>query len=154
MSCLAEDAIGKNVGNPLEHVYGGVIPGGEKYIEKTLDRLKGQDISRKMDISCREAWSSELSHIDVNCIIDQVCKYFRTSKDDILNRKGEKRDVAIYLVKRYTNLSNRQIGEIFGSLSYSAVSKVYKRFMQKMAKDMSLMNKVETLKTYLSNVKG
>ena len=45
-------------------------------------------------------------------------------------RKGKKRDLAIYyLPNRYMNLSNRQIGEIFGTLSYSAVSKVYQRFL-------------------------
>lgn len=151
---FVEDAIGKDVGNPLEHVYGGVILGGEKYIEETLERLAGKEIDHKEDISCRGALGSRLSRIDVECIIDQVCRYFHTSKDDILNKKGEKRDLAIYLTKRYTNLLNRQIGEIFGNLSYSAVTKVYQRFMQKMEKDTLLTKKVRTLKTYLSNVKG
>ena len=150
---FVENAIGGDVRNPLEHVYGGVILGGERYIKETLERLEGKGIDQKEDISCRGALG-RLSQLDVEWIIDQVCSYFHTSKDDILNSKGEQRNLAIYLAKRYSNLSNREIGEIFGNLSYSAVTKVYQRFMQKMEKDTHLVKKVQTLKAHLSNVKG
>jgi len=129
---FVEDAIGRKVGNPLEHVYGGVILGGERYIEETLKRIAGKEVDRKEDISCRRALGSKLPRLDAEWIIDQVCSYFHISRDDVLTRKGEHRDLTIYLAKRYTNLSNRQIGEIFGDLSYSAVTKVEQRFRQKM----------------------
>ena len=35
---------------------------------------------------------------------------------------------AIYLMKKLTGMSNKQIGHLFGGLGYSAVSKVYQRF--------------------------
>ena len=38
--------------------------------------------------------------------------------DDLTSGKGELRDTAICLVKKYTGLTNRQNGEIFGGLSY------------------------------------
>ncbi len=84
------------------------------------------------------ALGSRLSRLDVEWIIDHIGSYFHTSKDGLLTRKGEHRDLAIYLIKRYTNLSNRQIGEIFGDPSYSAVTKVEQRFRQKMEKETHL----------------
>jgi chromosomal replication initiation ATPase DnaA len=43
------------------------------------------------------------------------------------------RNAAIYFVQRYTGLKNEEIGEIFGGIHYSAVSKAACRFKQEMA---------------------
>ena len=76
------------------------------------------------------------------------------SVDDLTSGKGEPRDTVIYLIKKYTGLTNRQIGEIFGGLSYSAVAKIHKRFSEKTAKDRSLKKRLTALTSNISNVKG
>ena len=43
-------------------------------------------------------------------------------------RAGGIGKIAVYLMKKLTGMSNKQIGHLFGGLSYSAVSKVYQRF--------------------------
>ena len=43
-------------------------------------------------------------------------------------RAGGIGKIAVYLMKKLTGMSNEQIGDLFGGLSYSAVSKVYQRF--------------------------
>jgi chromosomal replication initiation ATPase DnaA len=69
----------------------------------------------------------------------------------IFTRPGRKRDIAIYLLKRYSGLTNRQIGDMFGGISFSAVSKLVKRYSPRVAEDRKLGKKIEAL---LSNVKG
>jgi len=85
-------------------------------------------------------------------IIENVSKYFDLTRDDLLeNRNKLYRDVAIYLLKEYSTLTNREIGDIFGDISYSAVTKAYQRFKEKMNKDKTLRDKVREI---ISNVKG
>ncbi|MEW6378761.1 MAG: transposase [bacterium] len=157
---FVEDAIGIEGENPLRNIYGGVILGGGEFIEETLRKFQGKEIAKRCDISCRRALSNRLSSLDIEFIIDQMCSCLHTSKDDIFNKNGKYRDLAVYLAKRYTNLSNRQIGQIFTNLSYSAVTKVCQRFIQKMEKNSDLKKNVETMKAHLlyssdlSNVKG
>jgi len=57
--------------------------------------------------------------------------------EDMIEGKGQRnnmaRNAAIYFVQRYTGLKNEEIGEIFGGIHYSAVSKASWRLQQEMA---------------------
>jgi chromosomal replication initiation ATPase DnaA len=55
------------------------------------------------------------------------------------------RDVKIYLIKRYTGLNNREIGEKLGGLSDFTVAKVYQRFLEKLRTDELLAKRVEDI---------
>ena len=57
-------------------------------------------------------------------IIDTIATYFKVSPEEVLGDRGEYRNIAIHLMKKWTSISNKQIGELFGALGYSAVSKV------------------------------
>jgi chromosomal replication initiation ATPase DnaA len=83
-------------------------------------------------------------------IIGAISDYFRVSRDDVLKDRVEWRNIAIYLMKKLTGMTNRQIGELFGDLSYSAVAKAYQRFSVNLRKDKKLRKKVETIKAKLS----
>jgi len=60
--------------------------------------------------------------------------HFDISMDEIVRNKN-KEDIAICLLKKHICLTDRQIGELFGNISYSAVAKVYWRFSEKLKKD-------------------
>ena len=51
-------------------------------------------------------------------------------------------------------MTNREVGEYFEGLSYSAVAKIRERFSGKLAKDRALKRRVEGIERYMSNVKG
>jgi len=57
-------------------------------------------------------------------------------------------------MKQLTGMTNSQIGELFGSLSYSAVAKAYLRFGTKLETEKPLKKRIETVRSSLSNVKG
>jgi hypothetical protein len=57
-------------------------------------------------------------------------------------------------LKQYTGLTNRQIGQQLGNISYSAVAKVYQRFSEELRQDKALKKKVAGIMANLSLVKG
>ena len=83
-----------------------------------------------------------------------VSHHFGMSLDELKDRKGEPRNMTIYLLKTHTDMNNRQIGELFGGLSYSAVAKVSERFSAKVNRDPKLRSRLATFSKTLSDVKG
>jgi chromosomal replication initiation ATPase DnaA len=63
------------------------------------------------------------------------------------------RDMAIYLLKRQTSVTNHQIGEFFQELTYSGVSKANHRFSLRMSEDQELRKTIEKITRSMSNVK-
>jgi chromosomal replication initiation ATPase DnaA len=61
--------------------------------------------------------------------------------------------MAIYLLKRNTGLTNRQIGQMFGDMSYSAVTKAYQRFSAELKKNRRLRKDLQEILAVLSKVK-
>lgn len=136
--------------NPLKDVYGGFILGTKVFIKQTLDFLD-DIILEKNETSHRRKLRKTVEPEDV---IKAVSNYLTIPADELLNMKGEIRGVAVYFLKVYTDMSNNEIGKLFGGLSYSAVSKIKQRFLNNPSKDRSLNNKIKKMHQCLSNVKG
>lgn len=136
---------GRVLTNPLKHAHSGMILGEKTFIKMAIQRLKGMNMF-KGDI-LRPTANHTVCNSD--SFIDRICCYFRKSRDELFNEKGEQRNIALYLVKKYTSLSNKEIGKLFGNISYSAVAKVYKRFRQKIICDPELAKKVKAISEYL-----
>ena len=144
------NGIEENLNDPLKDVYGGLILGRKGFVKEVLSRLK-EDVLNKEEISYRKDLQGRLGSED---IIDVVSENSRVSRDDLINNRGEYRNLAIYLMKKYTSMTNRQVGEFFGGLSYSAVAKIQTRFLEKAKKDRKLEKKLELISKKLSKVKG
>jgi chromosomal replication initiation ATPase DnaA len=100
----------------------------------------------KVEIPHRGAISdgTEL-HRALRCddILVGSCRYFDVSRQEVLESRNERRNMAIYLVKRNTALTNRKIGEMFGDISYSAIFKGRRRFWAKLRTDRRLKDDAE-----------
>ena len=86
-------------------------------------------------------------------IIKEVAASFGVTESSIMDcgsRGNKPRNVAIYLVKRNTELSNDEIAGMFGGISGSAVSKAAIRLEGEMIHDLGLAGTVENV---MSNVK-
>ncbi|MGA7877693.1 MAG: hypothetical protein WCA08_18685 [Desulfoferrobacter sp.] len=57
-------------------------------------------------------------------------------------------------MKEYTGLTNRELGSLFGGMSYSAISKAYARFLEKLEVDAPLRKLLKSIESELSHVKG
>jgi len=63
-------------------------------------------------------------------------------------------NMTIYLVKKWTGINNTEIGDLFGGLSYSAVSKINTRFSDTLKTDEKLRRGVREIMEHLSHVKA
>ncbi|MGA1840563.1 MAG: transposase [bacterium] len=136
---------GRVLTNPLKHAHGGMILGDKAFIKMAIQRLKGMNMLK----GDTPRLTDPHTVCDSDSFIDRICSYFEKSRDDLFNEKGERRNIALYLVKKYTSLSNKEIGYLFGNISYSAVAKVYQRFRQKITCDPELAEKVKAITEYL-----
>ncbi len=148
---FTEMAIGAEIEDPTKKVYGGMILGGREFIKENLKKLK-RNYLLKEEISHRKALKSTK---EIGDILDGVCEHFKISRKDALkDKRGDIRKIAIYLMKAHTCAKNRQIGELMGNASYSAVAKTYQRFKRKMEKDAKPRKRINKIEAKLSFVKG
>ena len=143
-------AIGRNDEDPLKEIYGGSILGGKLFVKEALGRLKDR-ITQNDEVSQRRELDAAFG---VECILETIGGHFKVSPEDVLEDKKEKRDIAIYLIKKWTSMTNRQIGDMFGGLSYSAVSKANERFSAKAKKSRTLKRTVNKISDKMSYVNG
>ncbi len=146
-----EAGLGADTESPLENVYGGMILGGGRFIKEALKRIK-EEYLRKGEVSHRRALRASY---DMEDILKCSAGTYKVSTEDILEgRLPEAKKAAIYLIKKHTGVTNQEIGERFGGLSYSAVAKICRRLEGAMEENRGLRKKIERIERTLSNVKG
>lgn len=141
-----ERGIGEEDASPLKNVYAGVILGSRAFIKQTLERLTGEHLEKE-HVAHKKALKT--MHTS-DTIIDTLCRHGKITAEEVFQKSNHGRDIAIYLIKKFTSLPNRQIGELFGDLSYSAVAKAYQRFVVRLKEDTSLRKVVERCSRALS----
>lgn len=128
----------------LKKPYGGYILGKREFIKIILKQLKEKPPT-KDTIRSKEMEDSELL---VEKILNVTANEFKLTKETILNsvKKGvQGRDVAIYLIKKLTGLKNDSIGDLFGGISYSAISHAASRIEKEKVNDKDLIKKIEKI---------
>lgn len=136
--------------NPFEKVFGGAILGEKAFIKEVLQRLDDQNLGSK-EVSHRRVLASTTSDIDE--IVQLLSKHFRVSKEKVIALSPYK-GYAGYLARRHTPFSNSEIGEYFGGITYSAVTKNGTRLKERMEEDRELRADIKGLEATLSRVKG
>lgn len=146
-------AVGLRSENVLKDVYGGMILGKASFIREILGRFKEEDL-QKEEISNRRFLKIQYEE---EAIVQAICRYFDITREQVVKSSRENaenrnaRNIGIYLIKKYTGMTNRQLGELFGGISYSAVAKAHHRFEACLKKDNKLK---KTVSSIMSNVKG
>jgi REP element-mobilizing transposase RayT len=144
---FVEEGLRKKVEDPFKNVYGQVVLGGEEFREMIRGLLKGRNLTD--GIVERQSFKEFPNAED---IIRAVARVFRV-RVEALNGKRQRgnqaRKVAVYLVKRYSGLDNGQVGQLFGGIHYSAVSKVAATLEQELATDQRLTKLVEGVKSQI-----
>lgn len=149
---FVESSIGKKLENPFEKVTAGIILGNKKFMNRALQKVKKETLDKK-GIANRKPLKSL---IEVEDILNTLCEYYCADKKEIMSKKNRKyKNILIYLLKKYTELTNESIGNLFGILSYSAVSKGNLRFIKTLKENPKLRKDVEEIqdKILMSNVK-
>ena len=148
---FVEKSIDEALEDPLTNSYAGSILGGKTFIKEALNRLRDDAVIQKEETSHRKDLHGALLSEQ---IIDAVASSFKVSPEEVFRDRGKYRNIAIHLLKKRTSITNKRIGEMFGGLSFSAVSKVNQRFSIRIKSDRTLRRRVEGIKSNLSHVKG
>lgn len=124
--------------SPFAELYAGFILGKEKFIKDTAAALKVQVESEDF------AYKKIIRGVEPDIIIQRVANYYK--KEVEVLRKAKKRPflakkVAVFLLKKLTPLTNKEIGAEFG-ISYSAVSKISQDMERLMNEDRKIKQDV------------
>lgn len=135
--------------DPLSKVYAGFLLGSVKFIKDKLRDLElqitNQDISYKRVLQDDEARSKAM--------IAAVVTYYQVTMAELRRSKARPmraRQVLVYLLRRYTGLTNRELGEMVG-MRYSAVSKAGLTIERLLEGDKKLKH---TITKIVSNFEG
>jgi putative transposase len=107
--------------DPLQNVYAGFLLGSAGFIKDTLRDLEQQITSN--DVAHKKILRGDVTA--ASNIIDAVTEYYAMTIDQIeksINRPMHAKHVLVYLLRRLTGLSNREIGRYVG-MRPSAVSR-------------------------------
>jgi len=140
-------AHGEETASPMNKLYGGAVLGGEHFVRGVLQKLPIDQLASD-EVSYRKVLRSEVMAEE---IVQRVCSEQGCAPADLVKAENRYlRDMVVYLIKHQTATPNREIGEMFGGLSYSAIAKICQRFKGKLEGDQALSREV----VRLSRVKG
>jgi len=129
-----------DLNNPLEKSYRSIALGNDSFIEKIKEKMKSIDENREIK------GAKLLSILNQDEIIKNISLCFGIERDEIFKkRKGNiYRQLTIYLIKRYTALSLKEIGKIF-DIDYASVSMTARRFKEKTDSDKDISEMLERI---------
>ncbi len=146
---FVESGTGKNLTNPLQKVYGQAIAGSPAFIKKVAARVNKKWPPAKGP--SRRTTAQQAS--DVERILTALSSHFKVSRKTIFAARNTPRNLAIYFAKKYTGLTNSEIGERFGNITYSAVTRVATRVAERARKDKELQRHLNELEKKLAQLK-
>jgi putative transposase len=148
---FVESALGEELKNPMEKVYGGMMLGGEGFIREVLSRLENEQMEG-VEVSHRKTLRAI---VGVEEIISALCEHYGIVQEEVAgNKRSKARSAGVYLLKKYTGATNTEIGELFGGISYSAVAKIFQNFSRLMTDDKELRGRIKNLLEHISTFKG
>ena len=138
-----EEAFNKKIESPLKGLHNQVILGGEEFVKRIRGMLTGETLSQEIVERKRL-----LEYPLLDEVVKGVARAFKINEECIRGKGGRAnaaRRVALYLAQRYTGLSNKAIGDMFGGIHYSAVSKASGKLREEMIFDQRLSRLVREL---------
>ena len=96
------------------------------------------------------------AHIGPEHIQKITAKYFQISPSDLLSRNKERkicypRQVAIFLTRKYTNMSLKEIGRTFGNKHHSSIIYSINNIEKNMKSKTEIIDDINKLSIFLSN---
>jgi hypothetical protein len=144
---FVESVMKEEIENPLQKVYGGMILGSKSFIKDALARVKYDRVETPEIARGKMLRSTP----DIEEIISACCRSFGITREDMIcSRRGESRKTCIYLIKKHTSAKNREIAQLFGTLSYSAVAKINQSVSKQLAGDKELQERIRRLEVEYS----
>jgi chromosomal replication initiator protein len=151
--------LGIHIPSDVSHYIATHAQGNVREVEGALNRLVGHAKLKQEQITLglahRElsALFQERRTISLNAesILHSVCSAYNIEKSGIQGRSRATkfslpRQIAMYLMKEYTDLSNRQIGQCLGNRDHSTVIHGHTKISERLEIDLSLQQSLNLIK--------
>jgi REP element-mobilizing transposase RayT len=135
--------------SPLGGVVGQVLLGGEEMLGKVKKLLRGKEVGH--DVVERRRFRDAPRAEDIISAVGSVLGVDEAMITGRGRKGNEARKLAVYLVKRYSGMSNGEIGALFGGIHSSGVTKASGRVEEKMKRDARIRGLMDTI---MSKVKA
>jgi len=136
--------------DPGKSPVGGFILGGVDFVNWIKETFLSSEQANKE----KPQLTALKPGIDIGDIISLAGDEFGVGPEQIL-AKGKKRniarDVAIYLSRKLTCLSGKDLGQHFGNISGAAIAMRYKAVGKQIHKDKKLKNRIKTMERQIIN---
>ena len=137
--------------DPGKSSVGGFILGGADFVNWIKETFLSSEQSNKE----KPQLTALKSGIDVLDVITAAKDVFGVGHEWILS-KGKKRniarDVSIYLSRKLTCLSGKELGRHFGEISGAAIAMRYKAVAEQIPKDKELKNRIKNIENRIINI--
>ena len=145
----------------IAHYIADKITANVRQLEGTVKKIKayqdldGVEVTREtVDRALQDMSRSNEFIITPDSIIREVCRYFHIEEDQIKGQSRSRdclnaRQIAMYLIRRMTNLSLDDTGRIFGGRDHSTVLNSVSKVEKKMKSDSNFS---ETIKAITANI--
>lgn len=150
----------RNLESAINYIYfirhkKGKYPTIEEMYQWLIKDKNSVDEKPKADTT--NAQSSNVK-MNVEKILDIITQYYQIKKEEILNgnktqKVSKARQVAMYFLKTYTNLSLTDIGKIFGGRSHTTVIKAFQKIDNLINTDEELKREIEILKSRFHHIR-
>ncbi len=136
--------------NPFTEMKAGTILGDDAFVEEVLSSFEERSISKEIP-----AYRQLLANPEPDGIIEIVAEYFGVDIDSIIKRTRNSlpRKIAVYLAYKYSDCTLRQLGDIFGGISYAACGKMKERIEEDRKTDQQIDKILTDIITLKLNVK-
>ncbi|MGC9044134.1 MAG: chromosomal replication initiator protein DnaA [Myxococcota bacterium] len=153
--------LGLNLNDEIIEYIASNIKSNVRELESALNHIEAFSslTKHKIDMalvkeSLRDFFRVEQNRITHNSIIDAVAKYFNLDRTQLLSDRKSKnivvaRQISIYLIRKYLNLSLSEICSIFGKSNHSVIIFSINK-VEKMMKDENFENIIKTIESSLT----
>jgi chromosomal replication initiator protein len=131
-----------------------------KHLVRQIEKIKihASLYGNKMDISVVQSILENRlhTHIGPESIQEITAKYFHISPSDLLSRRKERkisypRQVAIFLTRKYTDMSLKEIGRVFGNKHHSSIIYSINNIEENIKSKIEVVNDINKIKSFLLN---
>jgi len=135
--------------NPFKAMIAGMVIGGEKFLEKI--KVCFQKIKEDREIP---ALRTVRRRTNIDDILNRVAAFYNVPKEVVTQKRRPSHpatQVALYLVRKRTDLNLNEISEIFGKRHYTAVSVAYRRVEERGRRDSKFHQELNTIEKEIAS---
>ena len=136
-----EEGLLREIESPWEMIQWQTVLGSESFVRRLQDRMKGAEPERREMTALRQGARAR----DAMAIMQKVARHYDLPLKRLQEPGGyglQARNVAMWLVWENCGLSQREIGQLFGGLHYSAVAQRLRRVTPKSRRLAAKLSKI------------